>query len=391
QAEQEKEELRLHIQEYEQILEEERQAYEENRKSFLKEAEIKDNLADIRIADIEADWKAKVNVLTDDLEKEREQNNKLVEQHQQEVSELKEKHANELEELRKQLNEYKQISDNDGEVKSKLNQDLIDLRNEHESYKKEAEDKLQQVLAEMNDTEGARDEIKQRLAQTRDMVARAEQDWMDKNNALEMLKSSHEEACSRIYGLVSKLNTNLVRSLYKGDDDIISLIDILSKEIDSLAIEASSTQEKLHVLEQNYNKICQNLEISNEETMEWKSLSAQMANKLDNIRNSVYFNMTNQLQLSVDEGEAGAMTKKILNSDTQYDAAICNEIILAINSIDNEKFVGRIRKKVKNAHELTRRWQKEYKELKGNAYIHVHKYMYYVLNTKKKNWNDQLL
>lgn len=75
--------------------------------------------------------------MTDDLEKEREQNSKLVEQHQQEVSELQEKHANELEELRKQLNEYKQISDNDGEAKSKLNQDLIDLRNEHESYKKE--------------------------------------------------------------------------------------------------------------------------------------------------------------------------------------------------------------------------------------------------------------
>ncbi|CAO3644862.1 unnamed protein product [Cunninghamella echinulata] len=364
QAEQEKEELRLHIQEYEQILEEERQAYEENRKSFLKEAEIKDNLADIRIADIETDWKAKVKVLTDDLEKEREQNGKLVDQHQQEVSELKEKHANELEELRKQLNEYKQLADSDDKVKLKLNQDLIDLRNEHESYKQEAEDKLQQALTEMNDTEGARDEIKQKLAQTRDMVARVEQDWMDKNNALEKLKNNHEEACSRIYGLVSKLNTNLVRSLYKGDDDIISLIDILSKEIDSLAIEASSTQEKFHVLEQNYNKICQSLDISNEETMEWKSLSAQMANKLDTIRNSVYFNMTNQLQLSVDEGEAGAMTKKILNPDTQYDAAVCNEIILAINSIDNEKFVGRIRKKVKNAHELTRRWQKEYKELK---------------------------
>lgn len=57
------------------------------------------------------------------------------------------------------------------------------------------------------------------------------------------MRNSHEEACNRIYDLVIKLNTNLMRSTYKGDDDIISLIDILSKEIDSLTLEASMARE----------------------------------------------------------------------------------------------------------------------------------------------------
>ncbi|CAO3642969.1 unnamed protein product [Cunninghamella blakesleeana] len=366
QAEHEKEELQSHIHEYEQLLEEERQAYEENRKSFLKEAQIKDNLADIRIAEIETEWKTKIKTLTDDLEKERE-DNKLHKQRQQDFAALREQYSKELENTNKKLKEFEQIEENRKKENLKLNQQLNDLRKEYSDFKEESNIKLQVVMEEMNDTEGARDEIKQKLAQTRDMVARAEQDWMDKNNALEKLKVSYEEACSKIYDLVIKLNTNLMRSTYKGDDDIISLLDILSKEIDSLAIEASIARENLNALEQSYSSTCQSLETVNEEKMEYQSLAGQMANKLDIIRNGVYFNVTNQLQLSVDEGEAGAMTKKIINPSldvNQYDTAICNEVLSAINSIDNEKFVGRIRKKVKNAHELTRRWQKEYKELK---------------------------
>jgi flagellar biosynthesis chaperone FliJ len=45
--------------------------------------------------------------------------------------------------------------------------------------------KIQKMQEEMDNSEQARDEIKQKLAQARDMVAAAEHDWTEKNNALE--------------------------------------------------------------------------------------------------------------------------------------------------------------------------------------------------------------
>jgi hypothetical protein len=71
----------------------------------------------------------------------------------------------------------------------------------------------------------------------------------------------------------------------------------------------------------------------------------------------------------VDENEVGAMTRKIMDADSgrqDDDPSIYNDILMATNVIDSAKFVSRIFKKVRNAHDLTRRWQKEYKELKGN-------------------------
>jgi hypothetical protein len=106
----------------------------------------------------------------------------------------------------------------------------------------------------------------------------------------------------------------------------------------------------------------------NEEKIELNSLSVHMAHKLDDIRKNVFFEVTNQLQLPVDENEVGAMTRKIMDADSgrqDDDPSIYNDILMATNVIDSTKFVSRIFKKVRNAHDLTRRWQKEYKELKG--------------------------
>ncbi|KAI8069185.1 autophagy-related protein 11-domain-containing protein [Gongronella butleri] len=98
--------------------------------------------------------------------------------------------------------------------------------------------------------------------------------------------------------------------------------------------------------------------------MEQLSLAVQLASKLDEMRKSVLFEITNQLQLPVDEAEVGAMTKKIITADTQEDMVAWNELLLALNMMDTSKFVSRVRRKVKNANELTRSWQKEYKVLK---------------------------
>ncbi|CAO3584643.1 unnamed protein product [Absidia cylindrospora] len=368
QAEHDKEDMLLQIQEYEQLLEEERQTYEDNRKSFLKEAQIKDNLADIRIADIESDWKTKVMQLTEALSAEKQSKSDMEARHRQELLEMQDRHEKELAKSKTQL----EISHNN--EKSLLNQALEEIRSEYMEYrqqtsvsKKEADDKLNELVSEMNNSEEARNEIKQRLAQARDMVSRAENDWMEKQEALEKLKKLHDKSCSILVGLVTKVNGDLTQSFYKQDDgDMLGLLGILGQELNAVTMDTKNTIEKLFTLENNYKEACQHIEVMEEEKLEWHSTSVHMAQKLDDIRKNVFFEVINQLQLPVDENEVGAMTRKlsIMDPTTQHDISVFHDILTAMNVIDSGKFVSRVFKKVKNAHELTRRWQKEYKELK---------------------------
>ncbi|ORZ16485.1 hypothetical protein BCR42DRAFT_451423 [Absidia repens] len=367
QAEHEKDDMRLRIQEYEQLLEEERQTYEDNRKSFLKEVQVKDGLTDIRVADIESDWKNKVEQLTESLTTEKKIKSDMDNRHHQEIMELKERHEYEMAQSKKQL----EIS-HKNEI-SLLSKALEELRSEYTAYrqqtstsKQEADDKLNQLVTEMNNSEEARNEIKQKLAQAREMVLRAENDWTKKNVALEKLKSIHDAARNILIDLLIKYNDDLNLSLDDSDDgSMIELLDILSREADNAVRDRKKLQE-MQTLESDYNEACRHIGYMNEEKVELQSLSVQMAHKLDDIRKNIFFEITNQLQLPVDENEVGAMTRKLSigGSAILDDTSFCSEILTATNVIDIGKFVSRIFKKVRTAHDLTRRWQKEYKELK---------------------------
>lgn len=108
------------------------------------------------------------------------------------------------------------------------------------------------------------------------------------------------------------------------------------------------------------------LSSAEEHNHELEAVTTQMAEKLEKFRNGILYEIVHQLQLPVDEEEAGAITKKISLSGRNM-MAIWSEVLQTANNIDPAKFVQKVRRKVKDAHELTRRWQKEYKELKGNV------------------------
>lgn len=55
-------------------------------------------------------------------------------------------------------------------------------------------DQTENRLQELFNTEQARDNIKQQLAKARDMVSRAENDWMSKQEALEKVNKSISES-----------------------------------------------------------------------------------------------------------------------------------------------------------------------------------------------------
>jgi chromosome segregation ATPase len=151
----------------------------------LKEAQIRDNLADIRIAGAEGDWKSRVEELVANLTEQQEETSRMRANYEQEITLLKETHASEIASLHhdKAKSEDRALAASD--KCSAVEACVTELLATIESEKASAKAQIQKMQEEMDNSEQARDEIKQRLAQARDMVAAAEHDWMDKNSALE--------------------------------------------------------------------------------------------------------------------------------------------------------------------------------------------------------------
>jgi chromosome segregation ATPase len=156
---------------------------------LLKEAQIRDNLADIRIAGAEGDWKSKVEDLEVNLQKQQHETEKMRSNYEEEIRLLKESHARELASLQhdKSLSEEqaKSAAHKASSKAASLETRVTELLENLEEEKASAKAEIQKMQEQMDNSEQARDEIKQRLAQARDMVAAAEHDWMDKNAALE--------------------------------------------------------------------------------------------------------------------------------------------------------------------------------------------------------------
>lgn len=88
-----------------------------------------------------------------------------------------------------------------------------------------------------------------------------------------------------------------------------------------------------------------------------------MAEKLEDYRKMMLYEIINQFQIPADEAELNILSRKITPSED--DAAMWNEILQLASSIDHQNITRRLRKRVKEVHELARQYKKDYKELKG--------------------------
>ncbi|KAG2181882.1 hypothetical protein INT44_008698 [Umbelopsis vinacea] len=368
--EHEKEELRLQVHDLEQLLEEERQTFEDNRKSLLKEAQIRDNLADIRIAGAEGDWKTKVEELEVNLYNQQEDTDRMRTNYEEEIRLLKETHSRELASLQHEktavVEQAKIDSRNVNDKVSSLENRVVELVQGIETEKLDAISKIQKMQEEMDNSEQARDEIKQKLAQARGMVAAAEHDWMEKNSALEKIEEEQAMLRGIVLNIIPKLTDD---RQYELDQDMsfLELLNVLDKEIDEGSIRLEEIRSAFLELQENQKQVEMDLDNLSDKHSALQKLCSQMAMKLADVRFSVFGEITNQLQLPVDEDEASNLMRR-LSFDTNIDSsnafAQWAETLHSLNNIELSKFVSKVRKKVKDAHDLTRRWQKEYKDLK---------------------------
>lgn len=155
----------------------------------MKEAQIRDNLADIRIAGAEGDWKTRVEELEVNLQNQKEDTDRMRANYEEEIRLLKETHSHDQASLQQEHNAMVEQARIDGRNANDkalfLESRVAELVEAIKTEKSDSIAKIQKMQEEMDNSEQARDEIKQKLAQARDMVAAAEHDWTEKNNALE--------------------------------------------------------------------------------------------------------------------------------------------------------------------------------------------------------------
>ncbi|KAI8886837.1 hypothetical protein K501DRAFT_308528 [Backusella circina FSU 941] len=360
------------------MLEEERQTFEHNRQSLLNEAKIKDNLADIRIATAEEDWRGKMDDLQHALEEETRMRQNLEIEHSSEIETITQdcqKQVQHLQDLLSQEKENDQLDTLSFE-KQQLEREITQLQTSLETLQDEFhalnqeiaterldyEKKVSQLQTKIIDSERARDEIKSLQAQTRGMVNKAQEDWVAKNEELQSIKREHESVRVAVGDLLARYMGDT--ELLAQESDLESVIQIFQQNLDSFTIRSNMTRQNLEAMEVDFEDMSQNYKDLVEEHNEWRSIASRMAEKMEEYRKNFMFELINHLQLAVDEDEINALSKKITLSDD--DAAIWNEIIQISSTIDTQKMVIRLRKRFKELHDSAKQYKREYKDLKGN-------------------------
>lgn len=92
-----------------------------------------------------------------------------------------------------------------------------------------------------------------------------------------------------------------------------------------------------------------------------------MAEKLEEYRKNVIYELVLKLQLPMDEGELNILSRNLTPSDD--DSAIWNQILQLSSSVSNQKVVIRILEKAKSQYDMIEQMKAQYKTLKGNYHF----------------------
>jgi chromosome segregation ATPase len=291
---------------------------------------------------LEIEHASELNTLQSEHTAKVEQLNYIIEQEKKTVTDTK----NEQLELHRRLD---QVREDLSAVKDKL-------ENERTTY----ENQLSQLQTEIEEKEKTIDRIKMLQQQTRNMVNRAQEDWESKNEELKSIKRQQEAVEAAVRDLLYRFKPSdpslkdysldkYVKSFKENLESFIKEYDITKGNLNEV------TQELVEVTELNKNLI--------DAHNEWRSIASGMAEQLEEYRRNVIFEIVNQLQLPMDEEELKVLQTKVTPSDD--DTAIWNQILQLCSSINTQKFVLRVNKRVRDNYDLAKQYKKEYRSIKG--------------------------
>lgn len=100
-----------------------------------------------------------------------------------------------------------------------------------------------------------------------------------------------------------------------------------------------------------------------DEHEEWRTIGSHMAEKLEEYRKNVIYELVLKLQLPMDEGELNMLSRNLTPSDD--DSAIWNQILQLSSSVSSQKVVIRILERAKSQYDMIEQTKAQYKTLKG--------------------------
>ncbi|KAI9470107.1 MAG: autophagy-related protein 11-domain-containing protein [Benjaminiella poitrasii] len=335
-------------------LEIEKEEFESHRRSFLYELMNKDKSADFRIASAEEDFHAKMSDLRYELEEEKLMKKNLEIEHASELNTLQTEHAAECKRLQDRLEDEQQRT-------SRAQLDLDQLQRRLDQLTSKNEYRIGQLEAELEAKERATNEIRQLQEQTRAMVKRAQEDWEAKSEELDRIKTDRSKLVAAVEDLLHRWSTD--------DDD-------KNEQQQALEVRIGHFKHNLEVFEREYEINKANLEAATQELTEltegygaltdahdeWRTIASRMAERLEDFRKHLVFEIVNQLQLPVDEGVLNVLQQKVTGSED--DAAIWNQVLQLASAIDTSKFVVAVRKRVRDVYDQAKQFKKEYRNSK---------------------------
>ncbi|CAO3646945.1 unnamed protein product [Mucor hiemalis] len=363
--EREKEDFEAHIQNLDHLVDTERQTFEQNRQSFLNELKNKDKSADFRIASAEEDYQSKINDLQYAIEEERRMKKNLEIEHASELNTLQIEHTSEIEKLRSLLAQEKQKTQDayneNWESKHRMEQleeNLASVKYKLETERMDYEENLGQLQAEIDDKTKATDEIKLLQQQMKTMVKRAQDDWESKNTELNDMKVEQEAVESEIKDLLYRFRQETSSGELNLKTDIRNFRESLeefTKRYDEIQYNFEAVSQELADLSEAYKNV---IEVNNE----WRSIASHMAERLEEFRKNIVYELILKLQLPMDPNDLSTLSRNLTPSDD--DTAIWSQTLQLSSAISTQKFVLSVLEHIKHQHEHSHTYKLQYKNLK---------------------------
>ncbi|KAI8643188.1 hypothetical protein BD408DRAFT_342910, partial [Parasitella parasitica] len=326
----------------------------------LNEIKNKDKSADFRIASAEEDFNTKkIQQLNTLIGKEKQAKKDLEIEHASKLDSVLSKHKDEINQLQQEKQELQwrleQLCENMDALKDKL-------ETERASY----EEQLSLLHADMEEKDRATEHIKELQEQTRTMVKQCQDDWYTKN---EELNSIREEQSA-----VDTAVRKLLRRFRPSDQELKSMsldgyVDLFRENLEGFEKEFAINKDNLEAATQELTDVTEGYSNLIDTHNEWRSVASRMADKLEDFRKHVMFEIVTQLQMPMEKNELIALSTTVTPSDD--DAAIWNEILQLSSAVNTQKFVFSVVKYVRDTYNQAKQFKKEYRSIKG---MHTRKY-----------------
>ncbi|RUP47968.1 hypothetical protein BC936DRAFT_145122 [Jimgerdemannia flammicorona] len=374
------EDLKAQISELEGLLDEERQTYEENRMSLLREVQTQAHLAERRIADVEVELKDKIRELEQTIERQNNEHAQRVAFHEQmnetqrAEQELqrrgaREEHERAIKSLWDEVEREKETARR--EVEEVWRERVVEKERAFEEErrewgrekKKHAGDR-ERLLAEVEALKMQitdKEEIRRRQEQAREMLARAEKNWMEKNEALEKIKEEFKEA-KRSVSTLLRITGSTAESTASEEDTLDDLLRRLDDNIAWLLQTRVALEESVRTADDRVAAETKRRE-------EAAALASEVTSQLLAYHHGVVDGLVKGLNL--DKEAEGAGKEKVTDkaaepASTEVDSETRTpeEVLEMTRSLNFDETLEKVKRKVAESRETTKRWYKECKMLK---------------------------